>query len=79
MGFLIMKQEYSKLEYSVNAINVKKADRKTISATNIQAIDNTFYTSSTVTKFKTAPLIIKYINLSNIDSAIYNNVEWKLL
>ena len=43
---------FEKKEYKINAINAKKAQKKTISPTNIDVYDNKFYTTSLRTTYK---------------------------
>jgi hypothetical protein len=48
---------YTKKEYKVNPINVKKADKKMISAVNIKVIDNEMYTPYTKVRYKAWPFL----------------------
>ncbi|MFL5753196.1 MAG: hypothetical protein ACJ76F_07310 [Bacteroidia bacterium] len=43
---------YSKKEYTINPMNAKKADRKTITPSDITVIDNNFYSSFSRVKLK---------------------------
>lgn len=44
--------KFEKKEYKVNAVNTKKADKKTISALNVSVMDNEFYINSSRIKLK---------------------------
>ena len=49
---------FEKKEYKVNAINAKKDVRKLVNPTQIQVLDNKFYTSSMKTRYKVGPTIL---------------------
>jgi hypothetical protein len=48
---------YTKKEYKVNPINVKKENKKLISAVNIKVIDNEMYTPYTKVRYKAWPFL----------------------
>jgi hypothetical protein len=50
--------KYNKTEYKVNAVNAKKKDKKHISATQIQVLDNQFYTQDTRIGYKAWPFFV---------------------
>jgi hypothetical protein len=48
---------FTKKEYKINPVNVKKVDRKGVDPTAVKVIDNVFYTNYTRTRVKGWPLI----------------------